>query len=114
MGMNRLKRFLNKKKKFIVFLLVASFLVAIPATAERVWATSSSSTKTEEEKKKEQEAQNKKNEAQEKLDDVNDEIDAIEKEKKKVEKQLKEFIGHTPLQVLCGAILGIVTALIIV
>ena len=91
MGMNRLKRFLNKKKKFIVFLLVASFLVAIPATAERVWATSSSSTKTEEEKKKEQEAQNKKNEAQEKLDDVNDEIDAIEKEKKKVEKQLKEI-----------------------
>ena len=31
-----------------------------------------------------------------------------------VEKQLKEFIGHTPLQVLCGAILGIITALIIV
>ena len=31
-----------------------------------------------------------------------------------VEKQLKEFIGHTPLQVLCGAILGIITALIII
>ena len=92
MGMKRLKRFLNKKKKFIVFLLVASFLVAIPATAERVWATSnSSSSKTEEEKQKEQEAQDKKDEAQEKLDDVNDEIDAIEKEKKKVEKQLKEI-----------------------
>ena len=30
-----------------------------------------------------------------------------------IEKQLKEFIGHTPLQVLCGAILGIATALII-
>ena len=27
-----------------------------------------------------------------------------------IEKQLKEFIGHTPLQVLCGAILGICTA----
>ena len=27
-----------------------------------------------------------------------------------VEKQLKEFIGHTPLQVLCGAILGILTS----
>lgn len=27
-----------------------------------------------------------------------------------IEKQLKEFIGHTPLQVLAGAILGIVTA----
>lgn len=30
-----------------------------------------------------------------------------------IEKQLKEFIGHTPLQVVCGAILGIVTALVI-
>lgn len=30
-----------------------------------------------------------------------------------IEKQLKEFIGHTPLQVLCGAILGIVTAIVI-
>ena len=31
-----------------------------------------------------------------------------------IEKQLKEFIGHTPFQVLCGAILGIVTALVII
>ncbi|MBR5597815.1 MAG: divergent PAP2 family protein [Lachnospiraceae bacterium] len=30
-----------------------------------------------------------------------------------IEKQLKEFIGHTPLQVLCGAILGICTAMAI-
>lgn len=30
-----------------------------------------------------------------------------------VEKQLKEFIGHTPLQVLCGGILGILTAFVI-
>lgn len=30
-----------------------------------------------------------------------------------VEKQLKEFIGHTPLQVLCGGILGIATAFLI-
>lgn len=30
-----------------------------------------------------------------------------------VEKQLKEFIGHTPLQVFCGGILGIVTAYVI-
>ena len=30
-----------------------------------------------------------------------------------IEKQLKEFIGHTPFQVLCGAILGVITALII-
>lgn len=31
-----------------------------------------------------------------------------------IEEQLKEFIGHTPLQVLCGAILGIATALIVI
>ena len=30
-----------------------------------------------------------------------------------IEKQLKEFIGHTPLQVFCGAILGIFTAFVI-
>lgn len=30
-----------------------------------------------------------------------------------IEKQLKEFIGHTPLQVFCGGVLGIVTALVI-
>ena len=30
-----------------------------------------------------------------------------------IEKQLKEFIGHTPLQVLCGGILGIFTAFVI-
>ena len=30
-----------------------------------------------------------------------------------IEKQLKEFIGHTPLQVLCGAILGILTAIVV-
>ena len=30
-----------------------------------------------------------------------------------IEKQLKEFIGHTPLQVLCGAVLGIATAIVI-
>ena len=30
-----------------------------------------------------------------------------------IEKQLKEFIGHTPLQVLCGGILGILTAIVI-
>ena len=30
-----------------------------------------------------------------------------------IEKQLKEFIGHTPLQVFCGGILGILTAIVI-
>lgn len=29
-----------------------------------------------------------------------------------IEKQLKEFIGHTPLQVLCGAFLGIIVAVV--
>ena len=28
-------------------------------------------------------------------------------------KTLKEFIGHTPLEVLCGAVLGIVIALVV-
>jgi len=91
-SMNGLIRKIRNKKKFIVFLLVASFLISVPTAADRVWATSNtetSETKTEEEKQKEQEAQNKKEEAQEKLDDVNDEIDAIEEEKKKVEKELK-------------------------
>lgn len=30
-----------------------------------------------------------------------------------VEKRLKEFIGHTPLQVFCGGVLGIITAFFI-
>lgn len=29
------------------------------------------------------------------------------------EEKLKEFVGHTPLQVLCGAILGIIVAVIV-
>lgn len=28
------------------------------------------------------------------------------------QKQLKEFIGHTPIQVFCGAVLGVIVALI--
>ena len=35
-----------------------------------------------------------------------------ESETPKKEKQLKEFLGHTPLEVLCGAILGILVAAI--
>ena len=30
-----------------------------------------------------------------------------------IEQQLKEFVGHTPLQVLVGALLGIIIALIV-
>lgn len=91
MGMNKLKRTLINKKKFIVFLLVASFLISFPTAAERVWATNNETqdTQTEEEKQKEEEAQQKKEEAQEDLDEINDEIDEIEEEKKKVEKELK-------------------------
>lgn len=86
-----------------MFLLVASFLIGMPAAAERVWATNNSSSdttksteKTEEELKKEQEekekqeAQDKKNEAQEALDKKNEEIKKLEEEKKKLEKKLKE------------------------
>ena len=29
------------------------------------------------------------------------------------EEKLKEFVGHTPLQVLCGAVLGVIVAIII-
>ncbi len=29
------------------------------------------------------------------------------------EEKLKEFVGHTPLQVLCGAVLGIIVAVIV-
>lgn len=89
--MNTLKKYIIKKKKFIVFLLVASFFVSLPTAAERVWATnnSESDTQTEEEKQKEKEAQEKKDEAQENLDEVNDQIDELEEERKKVEKELK-------------------------
>ena len=48
------------------------------------------------------------------LDDATSKAIDISNEKDlNIEKQLKEFIGHTPLQVLCGAILGIATAFII-
>lgn len=112
--MKNFKQFISKKKNFIAFLLVASFLIATPMAAERVWATnvstdsseSAGSTedgvstktkeKTEEEKKKEQEekekqeAQNKKDEAQKELDKKQEEIKKLEAEKKKLEKKLKE------------------------
>ena len=29
------------------------------------------------------------------------------------EEELKEFVGHTPLQVLCGAVLGLIVALVV-
>lgn len=39
--------------------------------------------------------------------------DAFEPREGEDQKRLKEFLGHTPLEVLCGAILGILIAVII-
>ena len=99
--MKNFKQFLFKNKNYIVFLLVASFLIATPMAAERVWATNTNTTtetkeKTEEEKKKEQEEKEKKEaeeakkKAQEELDRKNEEIKRLEAERKKLEKKLKE------------------------
>lgn len=54
----------------------------------------------------------------EKLDDetverLDEEIDLeINEEENKVTRDLKEFLGHTPFQVLCGALLGIIIGMI--
>ena len=100
--MKNFKQFLFKKKNFIAFLLVASFLIATPMAAEQVWATSTNTEsketkeKTEAEKKKEQEEKEKKEaeeakkKAQEELDRKNEEIKKLEEQKKKLEKKLKE------------------------
>ncbi len=53
-----------------------------------------------------------------KLDDeiverLDEEIDLeINEEENKVTRDLKEFLGHTPFQVLCGALLGIIIGMI--
>lgn len=53
-----------------------------------------------------------------KLDDeiveqLDEEIDLeINEEESKTPKELKEFLGHTPFQVLCGALLGIIIGMI--
>jgi len=86
MGMGTLRKYLIKKKKLIVFLLVASFLVSLPTAAERVWATNNNEQSSDEEK---EEAKEKREEAQEGLDEVEDEIDDLEAEQEKVEKELK-------------------------
>ncbi len=43
---------------------------------------------------------------------INKILDDLHHKKHIEQKRLKELIGHTPKEVLCGAILGIVTALI--
>ena len=53
-----------------------------------------------------------------KLDDeiverLDEEIDLeIDEEESKTTRELKEFLGHTPFQVLCGALLGIIIGMI--
>lgn len=44
------------------------------------------------------------------LDDLDEKIDEEEADPEDT-KELKEFLGHTPLQVLCGALLGIIIAM---
>lgn len=83
--MKTIKYKIWKHKKFIVFLLVASFLISMPTAAERVWATSN----TEQSSEEKEAAKEKREEAQEGLDKVEDEIDELEEEQKKVEKELK-------------------------
>jgi len=52
----------------------------------------------------------------EKLDDetvekLDEEVD-IETEEAEKDKELKEFLGHTPIQVICGALLGIIIGMV--
>ena len=43
------------------------------------------------------------------LDEIDEKLD--EEEDPEDTKELKEFLGHTPLEVLCGALLGIIIAM---
>lgn len=73
--MKKINTFLKKYKKFISFVLVLSFLVAVPYAAERYFATS---------------AQDKKEEAEENLKDVEDEMNDIKDKQDEVEDELKD------------------------
>ena len=51
-----------------------------------------------------------------KLDDetiekLDEEIDIESEQQEGIEKDLKEFLGHTPFQVICGSLLGILIAM---
>ncbi len=46
------------------------------------------------------------------IEKLNDEIDIESEDDGGEKKELKEFVGHTPIQVMCGALLGIVIGLI--
>lgn len=73
--MNKINKFLRKKKNYIVFLLVFSFAVSLPYAAELVWATSAS---------------DKKNQAQSELDKLEDEMEDIESQKDQVDAELED------------------------
>lgn len=47
---------------------------------------------------------------EEMLDDIDEKLDEEEEDPEDT-KELKEYLGHTPLQVLCGALLGIIIAM---
>ncbi len=48
---------------------------------------------------------------EEHLDDLDEKIEAETEKAPEETKELKEFLGHTPMEVLCGAILGILIAM---
>ncbi len=45
------------------------------------------------------------------MDRFDDKVEEIEEREPEEMKDLKEFLGHTPLEVLCGALLGIIIAM---
>lgn len=73
--MKRINTFFKNNKKFISFILILSFLVAVPYAAERYFATS---------------AQDKKEEAEENLKDVEDTMNDIKDKQDEVEGELKD------------------------
>ena len=72
-GMRKVKKFMEKNKKFIALVLAATFLLSIPQAAELVWATS---------------AEDKKEEAEENLSEVEDQIDDIQNQQQQVDKEI--------------------------
>lgn len=46
------------------------------------------------------------------IDDMDNDVNGISQDKHGRDRKLKEFLGHTPLEVLAGALLGILIAMI--
>lgn len=74
--MRDLRKRIIKKKKFIAFLLIASFLISLPYVADYTFASS---------------AEDKKKEAEEDLEEVEKEIEEIEGKQEEVELELEEI-----------------------